>query len=213
MEEQNISIIYLWRNPKQYNNIHVYQHSSGRMLLNQASISILHNQYVVIIGILPSNSEMADISYVKTGGCQAYVYIPKNRQATKLAPKSEDVIFIGYEPGTKGYHFWSKIRRTVVISSTATVDEFDFPNCPREKIPDKLPSINQSPNPSDDKESDPGGDNGHKSLDTFNQDNHQPRNGFPGKPTVKLTEPWSGIQELPSEDSDDSGNLHIWSTT
>jgi hypothetical protein len=155
------------------------------------------------------NGTKPDISYFKTFGCQAYVYIPKDRQANKLAPKSEDMIFIGYEPGTKGYRFWSKIRRTVVISSTATLIEFDFPNCPREKIPDKLPPINQSPNPSDDEESDPGGDDGHKPPDTFNQDDHQPgNNDSPGKPFVKLTEPWSGVQQLPSEDSDDSDDLY-----
>ena len=32
----------------------------------------------------------------------------------------------------------------IVISSTATFDGFDFPNCPREKLPDKPPSKNQS---------------------------------------------------------------------
>jgi hypothetical protein len=155
------------------------------------------------------NGTKPDISYFKTFGCQAYVYIPKDRRANKLAPKFEDMIFIGYEPGTKCYRFWSKIRRTVVISSTATFDEFDVPNCPREKIPDKPPSVNQSPNPSDDKESDPGGDDGHKPPDTFNQDDHQPgNNDFLGKPYVKLTEPWLGRQELPSEDSDNSDDLY-----
>jgi hypothetical protein len=156
------------------------------------------------------NGNTLDISYFKTFGCQAYVYIPKDRRANKLAPKSEDMIFIGYEPGTKGYRFWFKIRRTVKISSTATFDEFDFPNCPREKIPDKLPPVNQSPNPSDDEETDPGGDDGHQPLDIFNQDDHQPGKNSPGneKPYVKPTEPWSGRQELPSEDSDDSDDLY-----
>ena len=54
--------------------------------------------------------------------------------SNKLAPKSKDMIFIGYEPGTKGYGFRSWPRRTIVISSTAIFDEFDFPNCPREKL-------------------------------------------------------------------------------
>jgi hypothetical protein len=119
------------------------------------------------------------------------------------------MIFIGYEPGTKCYRFWSKIRRTVVISSTATFDEFYFPNCPREKIPNKLPPVNQSPNPSNDEESDPGGDDGHQPPDTFNQDDHQPGNiDSPGKPIVKPVQPWSGIQQLPSKDSDDSDDLY-----
>jgi hypothetical protein len=209
MEEQNILIICFWRNPKQYNNMHVYRHFFGRMLLKQASISITGNQYVVIIGILLSNCGMAPNQTYLISKPLAVRRMSKDRRANKLAPKSEDMIFIGYEPGTKGYRFWSKIRRTVIISSTATFDEFDFPNCPREKIPDKLPPVNQSPNPSDDEESDPGGDDGHQPPDTFNQDDHQPgNNDSPGKPYAKPTKPWSGVQQLPSEDSDDSNDLY-----
>ena len=92
------------------------------------------------------NGIKPDVSYFRTFGCRVYVFIPKDRRANKPAPKSEDMMFIGYEPGTKGYRFWSKIRRTVVISSTATFDKFDFPNCPREKLQDKpLPPEIQSP--------------------------------------------------------------------
>ena len=80
------------------------------------------------------NGTKPDVSYFRTFGCWAYVFIPKDRQANKLTPKSEDMMFIGYEPGTKDYRFWSKIRRMVVISSTAVFDEFDFLNCPREKL-------------------------------------------------------------------------------
>ena len=79
------------------------------------------------------NGTKPDVSYFRTFGCRAYVFIPRDKQANKLAPKSEDMTFIGYEPGTKGYCFWSKIRRMVVISSTATFDEFNLPNCRREK--------------------------------------------------------------------------------
>ena len=79
------------------------------------------------------NGTKPDLSYFRTFGCQAYVFIPKDKQPNKLTPKSEDMILVGYEPGTKGYHFWSRIRRTIVISSTTTFDDFEFPNCPREK--------------------------------------------------------------------------------
>ena len=95
------------------------------------------------------NGTKPDLSYFRTFGCQAYVFIPKDKQPNKLAPKSEDMIFIGYEPGTKGYRFWSRTRRTIVISSTATFNEFDFPNCPREKQPNKPPPENQSPETND----------------------------------------------------------------
>ena len=70
------------------------------------------------------------------------------------------MIFVGYEPGTKGYHFWSRTRRTIVISSTAIFDEFDFPNCPREKLPDKPPPKNQSPDTNNREDMNQAGDNG-----------------------------------------------------
>ena len=117
------------------------------------------------------NGTKPDVSYFRTFGCQAYVFIPKDRQANKLTPKSEDMIFIGYEPGTKGYCFWLKIRRTVVISSTAAFDEFDFLNCPREKLQDKPPPPKiQSPEMCNSGDLDhdhhnQGGDNGHQPPD------------------------------------------------
>ena len=72
------------------------------------------------------NGTKPDISYFRTFRCQTYVFIPKDRRANKLAPKSEDMIFIGYEPGTKGYCFWSKIRRMVVISLWPHLTSFTF---------------------------------------------------------------------------------------
>ena len=115
------------------------------------------------------NGTKPDVSYFRTFGCWVYVFIPKDRRVNKLAPKFEDMMFIGYEPGTKGYRFWSKIRRTVVISSTATFDKFDFPNCPREKSPDKPPPPrNQSPETSD------SGDLNHDHIDQGGDDDLQP---------------------------------------
>ena len=41
--------------------------------------------------------------------------------------------FIGYEPNTKGYRFWSKERRRVFVSTNAIFDEKVFPYCSRDK--------------------------------------------------------------------------------
>ena len=101
------------------------------------------------------------------------------------------MIFIGYEPGTKGYCFWSRTRRTIVISSTATFDEFDFPNCPRKKQPDKPPPENQSPETTDQGNNNQGGDNGLQPPDN-NQPNHPP-----------LRRPDPGLPASDTEDSDD----------
>ena len=115
------------------------------------------------------NDTKLDVSYFRTFGCRVYVFIPKDKQANKLAPKSKDMTFIGYEPGTKGYCFWSKLRRMVVISSTAAFDEFDLPHCPREKLLDKSPPPeNQSPEMSNSK------DMGHDHNDQGGDDSHQP---------------------------------------
>ena len=59
-----------------------------------------------------------------------------------VSAKAEEAIFIGYEKGTKNYKFWSPKQQRVVISSTATFDEFTFPFCAK-KPDDKPPSLSQ----------------------------------------------------------------------
>jgi transposase InsO family protein len=86
------------------------------------------------------NGEKPDVSYFKVFGSQAYVFVPKEERQHKLSAKAEEAIFIGYEKGTKGYKFWSPKRRRVIVSSTATFDEFTFPFCSK-KGEDKPPSI------------------------------------------------------------------------
>jgi hypothetical protein len=86
------------------------------------------------------NGEKPDVSYFKVFGSQAYVFVPKEERQHKLSAKAEEAIFIGYEKGTKGYKFWSPKRRRVIVSSTATFDEFTFPFCSK-KGEDKPSSI------------------------------------------------------------------------
>ena len=144
------------------------------------------------------NGTKPDISYFRTFGCRAYVFIPKDRRANKLAPKSEDMMFIGYEPGTKGYHFWSKIRRTVVISSTATFDEFDFPNCPREKPLDKPPPPEiKSPEMSD------SGDLDHDHNDQGGDDDLQPPNHDQPETSPPRAQSHHGPPDVDTEEDDE----------
>ena len=89
------------------------------------------------------NGDVPDVSYFKVFGSLAYVLIPKEDRQNKLSAKAEEAIFIGYEKGTKGYKFWSSKHRRVVISSTATFDEFTFPFCVK-KTEDKPPSLSIS---------------------------------------------------------------------
>ena len=36
--------------------------------------------------------------------------------------------FIGYEPGSKGYQFWDKDSRSIIITRDVKFDESKFPN-------------------------------------------------------------------------------------
>ena len=79
------------------------------------------------------NGDKPDVSYFRVFGTQAYVWIPPEQRQDKLSPKSEEMAFIGYEPNTKGYHFWSKERRRVFVSTNTIFDEKVFPYCSRDK--------------------------------------------------------------------------------
>jgi len=46
-----------------------------------------------------------DLSKLCVFGCGAYVFLPKEVRANKLAPKSELMTYIGYETGIKGWRF------------------------------------------------------------------------------------------------------------
>jgi hypothetical protein len=79
------------------------------------------------------NGDQPDVSYFRIFGTCAYVWISSDQRQDKLSPKSEEMIFIGYESNTKGYRFWSKERRRVFISTNAIFDEIFFPYCSRNK--------------------------------------------------------------------------------
>ena len=67
-----------------------------------------------------------DISHLRIFGCSAYVTINKKKRR-KLDLKSQEMTFIGYEPGSKGYQFWDKDSRSIVISRDVKFDESKFP--------------------------------------------------------------------------------------
>jgi len=73
-----------------------------------------------------------DVSYFRTFGCGAYVHLPKDTRPNKLAPKSEAMIFIGYDVGSKAYKFFRPTRQTIYISPHAIFDETWFPKCSKE---------------------------------------------------------------------------------
>ena len=95
-----------------------------------------------------------DLSYLRIFGCLAYVHIPKDQQKDKLSPKAEEIIFLGYEPGMKGYHFLHS-DRAIYVATTTFVKKL-FPNCLKERLKNKIdiPKPHIAPPPSDDGDND-----------------------------------------------------------
>ena len=74
----------------------------------------------------PRSRLTPDISHLCIFRCSAYVTINKKKRR-KLDLKSQEMTFIGYEQGSKGYQFWDKDSRSVVISHDVKFNESKFP--------------------------------------------------------------------------------------
>ena len=91
--------------------------------------SIHHHKWKTPIELF--NGKKPDASYFRVSGCCTYVFISPEQWPNELAPKSEEITFIGYKPNIKGWHFWSKTKHWVVVATNATFDENCFPHCSR----------------------------------------------------------------------------------
>jgi len=76
------------------------------------------------------NGKVPDIGYFRVFGCGAYVYLPEDVRANKLAPKSELMVFLGYPEGIKGYLFMRLHNNSLFVGATALFDETFMPKCP-----------------------------------------------------------------------------------
>ena len=94
-----------------------------------------------------------NISHLRVFGCQAWVHILKKRRH-KLKPKSREMIFIGYKPGSKGYQFWDAAHHRIEISHDVKFNETQFPA--KEAFP-IWASVNDPPISESDNESDNSG--------------------------------------------------------
>ena len=72
------------------------------------------------------SGEKLNISHLRVFGCLAWVHILKRRRH-KLEPKSQDMIFVRYKPGSKGYQFWDAAHRHFKISCDVKFEETWFP--------------------------------------------------------------------------------------
>ena len=66
----------------------------------------------------------SDVSHLKVFGCIAYVHIP-NELRTKLDPKAEKCIFIGYSLEQKGYRCYNPVTRQIKVSRDVVFDELN----------------------------------------------------------------------------------------
>ena len=67
-----------------------------------------------------------DVSHLRIWGCQAYVFIQKDKRKS-LQPHMEKCVFMGYPSGYKGWKFYNPTTKKYIISERAEFDERVFP--------------------------------------------------------------------------------------
>jgi len=74
--------------------------------------------------------ERPSIAHLRVFGCGAYVFLPAEVRANKLAPKSEMMTYLGNAPGANGFVFMRSPNNVLFYSTHAVFDEAMFPKCP-----------------------------------------------------------------------------------
>ena len=65
-----------------------------------------------------------DLSHLKVFGCIAYVHVPDELR-TKLDPKAEKCVFIGYSLEQKGYRCYNPLTHKLRVSRDVVFDEMN----------------------------------------------------------------------------------------
>ncbi len=76
-------------------------------------------------GVTPEEkftSRKPDLSHLKVFGCIAYVHIPDELRS-KLDPKAEKCVFVGYSLEQKGYRCYNPVTRELRVSRDVVFDE------------------------------------------------------------------------------------------
>src|ERR1700733_8776843 len=95
---------------------HVYNRTPLRRHNWQTPYQLLHG-------------EKPSIDHLKIFGCGAYVFIPAEIRANKLAPKSEIMTYLGNAPGAGGFTFMRSPNNVLFYSTHCIFDESLFPKC------------------------------------------------------------------------------------
>ena len=150
--------------------------------------------------------ETPDVSNFKVYGCAAYVYLPPKVRKNKLSPKSELMIFLGFEDGYKGYLFMHLPKNSLFRGATAIFAESVFPKCDNSVLGSSLlpPSLIDNDEPVEDL--------------TDSMDNHSfgddhiapppadaPRGSRLAPPAPKLSRRLSGSEANDDDDQTPSG--------
>ena len=102
------------------------------------------------------SGQKLNISHLRVFGCLVWVHILKKRRH-KLQPKSRAMIFVGYEPGSKGYQFWDAAHQRFKISHDVKFEETQFP-AKESKLTQSIPAPESNhQSPESDNESDSSG--------------------------------------------------------
>jgi transposase InsO family protein len=64
-----------------------------------------------------------DLSHLRVPGCRAWVFIPKEKRANKLAKRAEECRFIGYDFSTKIYLLYGVQSHNIIRTSDVIFDE------------------------------------------------------------------------------------------
>jgi hypothetical protein len=65
------------------------------------------------------SGSLADYSQLSVFGCTAYAHVDNG----KLEPRAAKCIFLGYEPGVKGYKLWNPQTQKVVLNRNVIFNE------------------------------------------------------------------------------------------
>ena len=108
-----------------------------------------------------------------------WVHVLKKKRS-KLEPKSQGVIFVSYEPGSKGYQFWDAAHRHFEISHDVKFKESIFPAKEKSLAPSSDHQFSNETN--NDSDSEPG-------LVTLDHPLIGPTSPGPSAPRAQLLQP------------------------
>ena len=106
---------------------HVYNRTPMRRLNWQTPYTLLYG-------------ERPSVEHLRVFGCGAYVFLPVEVRANKLAPKSELMTYLGNAPGAGGFMFMRSPNNVLFYSTHCIFNEVLFPKCatPAKKLLTRL---------------------------------------------------------------------------